>query len=241
MCRESRKITHFHTGIFVLLFSLFLWPSLAASITLSSNTDIGTTNTNVGYTDPSYLIDASALDYIPTASGNLTPGTGNEIRYDNIIIGNGIDINIFAPDNTPVTLIANRDINIAGNLNWSGGKLSLISITGNFNLSGLITARSLTARSLVFSAGAVNLANGSKISVPGGNIRLSSPDIQPTTGGDIALSAGNISISNGNAQLNTVNKVALSAVPLPPALWLFGSGLLGLMGVFHRHNSTRLN
>jgi len=66
---------------------------------------------------------------------------------------------------------------------------------------------------------------------------LSNPDILPTTGGDIALSAGNISISNGNAQLNTVNKVALSAVPVPPAVWLFSSGLLGLIGVSRRNQS----
>jgi hypothetical protein len=40
-------------------------------------------------------------------------------------------------------------------------------------------------------------------------------------------------------QVNTlaITSDALSAVPIPPALWLFGSGLLGLIGVARRKNN----
>ena len=34
------------------------------------------------------------------------------------------------------------------------------------------------------------------------------------------------------------DNVTVGAVPLPPALWLFGSGLLGLIGVARRKNAA---
>ena len=189
--------------IFVLFLSLFVQPSLAAGITISSNGDISTTNTN-----PVYALDLSAPDYAPIASGRLTVGTVNELRYNSIFIDNGIDINISAPDYTSAALIANGDIDITGNLNWLAGNLSLTSITGAINLSG-----SITAGSLALSAGTINLANSGKIFVPGGDTLISSGDIQLVTGADIVL----------------------STVPLPPALWLFSAGLLGLIGVSRRN------
>ena len=41
-------------------------------------------------------------------------------------------------------------------------------------------------------------------------------------------------------QLNTlsITSDALSAIPIPPAVWLFGSGLLGLIGLSKRKNNT---
>jgi len=206
MYRESGKIFHSNVriGISVLLLSLFSLPSLAASLSISSNGDIGTTNTS-----PVYTVDTSATDYAPTASGNLTVGSVNEIHYDTIFIGDGIDINIFSPDNTSITLIANGDINIAGSLNWSGGRLSLISVAGNFNLSG-----SIAADSIALSAGTIGLANSA----------------------GIALSNGTL-ISGGDIQLVTDGRIVLSTVPVPPAVWLFSSGLLGLMRVSRRNQS----
>ncbi|VAW17142.1 hypothetical protein MNBD_BACTEROID05-255, partial [hydrothermal vent metagenome] len=107
------------------------------------------------------------------------------------------------------TLIANGDINIAGSLNWSGGRLSLTSIAGNFNLSG-----SIAADSVALSAGTIDLANGS----------------------GIALSSGSL-ISGRDIQLVTNGGIVLSTVPVPPAVWLFSSGLLGLMRVSRRNQS----
>jgi len=207
MYRKSGKIFHanVHIGISVLLLSLFTLPSLAASLSISSNGDIGSTNTSQVYT-----INLNAPDYAPTASGNLRVGSVNEIRYDTIFISDGIDTNIFSPDNTSITLIANGDINIAGSLNWSAGRLSLISIAGDFNLSG-----SIAANSVALSAGTIGLANS----------------------GGISLSSGTL-ISNRDIQLVTDGGIVLSTVPVPPAVWLFSSGLLGLMGVSRRNQSS---
>ena len=38
-------------------------------------------------------------------------------------------------------------------------------------------------------------------------------------------------IDNATLQFNSAPMLTITAVPIPPALWLFGSGLLGLVGV----------
>lgn len=44
-------------------------------------------------------------------------------------------------------------------------------------------------------------------------------------------------INNGGSQMNYDN-VSLSTIPLPAAVWLFGAGLLGLVGVARRKNAA---
>jgi len=56
------------------------------------------------------------------------------------------------------------------------------------------------------------------------------------------VSAGNIGTAWGssfqNTQFSEVYDVTVSAVPVPAAVWLFGSGLLGLVGVARRRNKA---
>ena len=53
------------------------------------------------------------------------------------------------------------------------------------------------------------------------------------TGPSMALSIQGISLPAGTAYIGLDN-VSVNAVPLPAAVWLFGSGLIGLMGVARR-------
>ena len=56
------------------------------------------------------------------------------------------------------------------------------------------------------------------------------------------VSAGNIGTAWGssfqNTQYSEVFNVTVSAVPVPAAAWLFGSGLLGLVGVARRRRQA---
>lgn len=196
----------FSVGIIVLPFALYAQSSSAASVIVSDSGNISTLNS-----DPGYTIDTSVPDYAPTSGEVLEVGTENEIHYNSILISNGININVTAADGASITLIANGDIDIAGNLNWLSGSLSLITIAGAINVSGSIMTDSLT-----LSAGTITLANSSEISVAGGTTRINSSDIPLITDGEIVL----------------------SAVPVPAAVWLFSSGLLGLIGVSARKNFT---
>ena len=45
-------------------------------------------------------------------------------------------------------------------------------------------------------------------------------------------------IDDGYYMTFGIDGVSLSPVPLPPALWLFGSGLLGLIGIARRRKAA---
>lgn len=47
----------------------------------------------------------------------------------------------------------------------------------------------------------------------------------------------NLDIGSGNSMIVT----GISSVPVPPAVWLFGSGLLGLVGVARRRHASLMN
>ena len=40
---------------------------------------------------------------------------------------------------------------------------------------------------------------------------------------------------HGDYQVTLTGDVTISAVPIPPAMWLFGSGLIGLIGICRRN------
>ncbi|NOX08167.1 MAG: hypothetical protein GXP22_01540 [Gammaproteobacteria bacterium] len=64
------------------------------------------------------------------------------------------------------------------------------------------------------------------------------------TNGDIGIGgspllAGPFLAYNINIDFNTLELTSMSAVPAPAALWLFGSGLIGLLAVSRRHSEDQ--
>jgi hypothetical protein len=79
-----------------------------------------------------------------------------------------------------------------------------------------------------------NLSGGGKITVGGQTIWEPSNNIGTFTGTVVATDTGGLVFNFlnpylGRAEFDFVSVVI--ATPIPPALWLFGSGLLGLIGV----------
>jgi hypothetical protein len=57
--------------------------------------------------------------------------------------------------------------------------------------------------------------------------------VDPTAIGDLAV------IVNGVPNLDSsIDNITLTTIPIPPALWLFGSGLLGLVGISRRKKAS---
>lgn len=52
--------------------------------------------------------------------------------------------------------------------------------------------------------------------------------------GNVGMLAFDLEVSSGTAAEAGIDNVALTAIPLPAAAWLFGSGLLGLVGMARR-------
>jgi len=76
------------------------------------------------------------------------------------------------------------------------------------------------------------------------------PDIGTAPGWGATLDGGSLSVEQNAFQLVNwpfaygvssqaiADTIVISAVPIPPALWLFGSGLLGLIGIFRRNKTA---
>lgn len=186
---------------------------LANSAVLTSG-QVWDSTTNTYTTTPAALIDADATTYTSTY-----PSTG----YDNVTIdlgfgqaitnGTGADIALFflseqSTNEVNVTIggVSNTNPLSFGNVYDAGGNLQV--------------AVGLTPSPVYFSVIEINLddyglAAGDAMSVP-----LSVNLIQNDS---------NIAVS-----LSMVGSLNSTVVPVPAAVWLFGSGLIGLVGVVRR-------
>jgi hypothetical protein len=108
------------------------------------------------------------------------------------------------------------------------------------NLNVVLSGSSALSSTLPFNGGAASALYGSTLSVdgntPGSALTLYGVTGNGTPGGlGYAYDIGTIALNLANDTLTfTGNQV--SAVPLPAAVWLLGSGLLGLAGVGRRRS-----
>jgi hypothetical protein len=79
-----------------------------------------------------------------------------------------------------------------------------------------------------------------KLNLTGSNLfRLGiSTDNGITWVGDISTSPAGTDLLNVTFSDGTVLSVDIKVVPIPPAVWLFGSGLLGLVGIARRRKTA---
>jgi hypothetical protein len=100
-----------------------------------------------------------------------------------------------------------------------------VDTDGMGNPVGIDTEGWLLNTSMVFDAGLVACCSGA-------NQRPNSFD-----GSTISLWGANFDSSGENPTLGLDLRIALTAVPVPAAVWLFGSGLLGLVAVARRKSA----
>lgn len=84
-----------------------------------------------------------------------------------------------------------------------------------------------------------NLSGGGKVTVGGQTIWQPSDDVGIFSGTVVATDTAGLVFNFltphvGRAEFDSVSIKAILATPLPPAVWLFGSGLLGLIGIARR-------
>ena len=87
-----------------------------------------------------------------------------------------------------------------------------------------------------------NLTGGGKVTIGGQTIWEPNYDTGLFTGTIVAADTAGLVFNFldpylGRAEFDSVSIKAVLATPLPAALWLFGSGLLGLIGVAGKNHS----
>ena len=144
----------------------------------------------------------------------------------------------------------NADVqNVAAILGVSESLVSEVftgfSITGIFDPDGTWTVTDPTITHLAFKAdshfilGAVTAGSGDWMSAPGSwdlTLVMCPATICSTTGGPRAYIDADF-LTNGSQVADLSNVRAFSVVPVPAAVWLFGTGLLGLVGIARRKRS----
>jgi choice-of-anchor A domain-containing protein len=168
----------------------------------------------------------SLYQNLSTQLGGLaaTGNTSFDANSDTLsFTGSNSGLNVFTV--SAATLSASKGIDISA----TAGSTVLINVTGTGTASfsnGSVVESGATGAAVLYnfiSATGVNLT-GSKD--PNGSILA--PDAA-VTGGFGALSGQLIAASySGNTQFNDVEFSGTLPVPVPAAIWLFGSGLLGL-------------
>lgn len=134
------------------------------------------------------------------------------------------------------TLTPTGNTTITGITLGGSSFVNLNNLAPNTNLLGFLGISNLTGISII--------ANEQFVFGDGGV--LGAPCIaqcrQVTNALDISFNNGLIGglLVNGNIILGH-SEAKLSAVPLPAAFWLFGSGLMGLVGVSRRRKSGNIH
>ena len=147
------------------------------------------------------------------------------------------------------------DVSLAGgNLSISGSAMDILQYAGEsvddidpdqtFTLTGTMQADNLFDGTFSIGGG---LLSGSFMDLDVKQVEFlgsttgSAAGYLDFTGGSLQQGAvgGNVLINwdgdaNSNAGVISTGKLEVSAVPVPAAVWLFGSGLLGLVGIARR-------
>lgn len=174
------------------------------------------------YSDFQSLNQSSLVNTLNNAGYTYTTGTGITFdlatlsTYDALFLGS--------------TFLSTQELDVLTNYVNNGGGVYIHGGLGASNPSG-------TAAAWNEFLSQYGLAFGSTITSIGGNIAITSSD--PLLDGVTALYMQQPHTITGccvvaTATSNGMALVASTVVPIPAAVWLFGSGLLGLIGVARR-------
>lgn len=176
------------------------------------------------------------------------------------LIGNNIDVGaivgIGTPSNSGTSLVCDKcklrfdTGNHGGSWNFAGG--GSIDIKGGIPAIG-ITATNTVLLSGTFASAAVHDIGGGLFNfkiVVGDTFDTKHPDLlaylgMPASGYigtlNISFSTKKANVSSGgsfNSDTIFSGNIANTVVPVPAAVWLFGSGLIGLIGIARRKART---
>jgi hypothetical protein len=217
-----------------------------------NNGTFKTTNANVTfagtYTENGvYISDPSdnyfVGDYIIGASGYLVGGVGDNWHISGNFINNSLQDGLWNTDQASLLFegVGSQDLFLAGS-DIGGINTGYIDnfSWGEFHVNSGVSLNIFDGNSTAGAAlyvGLIDLADSVDLNTLYIDYILSDYNIyyDPTLAGNSYLQGLTFSL-NGVGSL-----IATSAVPIPPAAWLFGSGLFGLIGIARRKvgNGTR--
>jgi hypothetical protein len=145
-------------------------------------------------------------------NGSSNTGYGNFVNGDTAVnIGTNF---IYATDNTPGSPFA------VGTLNWTG--TDLVTLSFDYILSGAAGSNNNIQYGFGWSGAGPTL-----ITTYGSGHVSSTFDLSQLTGDTLFVEAYADGL-NSNASISNIN---VTSTPVPAAAYLFGSGLLGLVGL----------
>lgn len=204
----------------------------------------------------SSLSNAATIDFginAPTSGGTLTyAGGAGQLIGNNIEVDNIVGIGTPANNNASITcdnckLSFNSGNNTGG---WNFGAGGVINVTGGVSLLGI--ANNSTLLTGTFDSASVLDAGGSLLNfkvVISAFTDTKHPDLLAYFGmplvdyvGGLNLSFSTVNPNVGVGQSFNSNDIfsgdiVNNPVPVPAAVWLFGSGLIGLIGIARRKKS----
>jgi hypothetical protein len=120
----------------------------------------------------------------------------------------------------------------------SDPQLLLYSVQGNNNSTDTVVAGSVIAPGLTVSHAISESFNGVEFGVTGLRLNGVAPEPHPNTF-TIRFSAGSADVGGATSMAaEDFHLVTMSAIPVPAAVWLFGSGLAGLVVVARKRRSN---
>lgn len=169
----------------------------------------------------SVVWDATGLfNAFSNTPGGLQVGdviSGNVVKRNSLVVNSDLQSAIPATDGMKVTTGSSRTGFIDHVINQGPAPMAMTT----WNTAALCTA--------------VNIEDCKGVN-PSGGLPLFDDGIagSPMIDGPFPGMNINIDIGSGNSMV----VIGISAVPVPPALWLFGSGLLGLVGIAKRKKAA---
>jgi hypothetical protein len=120
----------------------------------------------------------------------------------------------------------------------SDPQLLLYSVQGNNNSTDTVVAGSVIAPGLTVSHAISESFNGVEFGVTGLRLNGVAPEPHPNLF-TIRFSAGSADVGGATSMAaEDFHLVTMSAIPVPAAVWLFGSGLAGLVVVARKRRSN---